>query len=521
MSSKPPLVDIAAPMRDAGKRRRGGRTARHSAIATAPVMHRPTLLRNIPTMELLDAEGVEKIHDMAMRIVEEVGVAFRDPECLDIWRKAGADVEGDLVRASREMLMELIATAPGDYVQHARNPERSIRVGGRNTVYSPSYGNPFVRDLDGVRRNATLDDLDTIQKLTHMAPAVHVTGGPIVEVTDIPVPYRHLHMTHSALRWSDKPILGNVTARSRANDTLDMMGLVFGDAFVAENTVTTSLINSTSPLVWDGTMLEALKVYSASNQAVLCSPFSMAGASTPASPIGTMAVVSAENVMAIALTQLIRPGSPALFGCPPMTVALKTGAPVFGHPDSALIQILAGMMARRYGVPHRGMGNIGTAKTADLNGGFESMWGAFSAIAAGANWISHAGGSVENTMTLCMGKLVIDHEQVDAMCHFASGPQEEDADELIAAVREVGQGGHFLGAAHTRNSALFNLELQNTTTYEQWSEEGSNEAIDDGRVEARRLLDRYEAPAMDPGLAEALSDFVARRTAELDPNASE
>ncbi len=512
-------IDIEAPMRDAGKRRRGGRAGRHAAISDAPIVHRPTLMRNIPVLDLLDAEGVEKIHDMAMRIVEEIGVEFRDPESLEIWRRAGADVKDQRVRASREMLMELIATAPAEYVQHARNPERSVTVGGRNTVFSPSYGNPFVRDLDGVRRNATLADLDALQKLTHMARAVHITGGPIVEITDVPVPHRHLHMTYSALKWSDKPVLGNVTARSRADDTLAMMRLVFGEGFVADNTVTTSLINSTSPLVWDGTMLDALKVYAASNQAVLCSPFSMAGASTPASPVGTMAVVAAENVMAIALAQLIRPGCPALFGCPPMTVALKTGAPVFGHPDSALIQLLAGMMARRYGVPHRGMLNIGTAKTADLNAGYESMWSAFSAITAGANWISHAGGSTENTLTLCFGKLVIDYGQVDALYHFACGAAMEDPDELLDAMREVGPGGHFLGSAHTRRSGLFNLELQNTATYEQWEEEGGLEAIDDGRDEARRQLERYEAPAIDPGLDEALLEFVARRTAELPADA--
>ncbi len=506
-------------MSEAGTRRRGGRTARQASIADAPVMHRPTLVRDIPVLELLDAEGVEKIHDMAMRIIEEIGVDFRDAETIDIWRRAGADVTGERVRASREMLMELIATAPSEYLHHARNPERSVRVGGRNTVFSPSYGNPFVRDLDGVRRNATLADLDMVQKLTHMASAVHVAGGPIVEVTDVPVPHRHLHTTYSALKWSDKPILGGVTAAERAEDTLAMMRLVFDEAFVADNTVTTSLINSTSPLVWDGTMLDALKVYAASNQAVLCSPFSMAGASTPASPVGTMAVVAAENVMAIALTQLIRPGTPALFGCPPMTVALKTGAPVFGHPDSALIQLLAGMMARRYGVPHRGMLNIATSKTADLNAGFESMWGAFSAITAGANWISHAGGSIENTLTLCLGKLVIDHEQVDALYHFACGARMEDADTLIAAVREVGPGGHFLGSAHTRQSQLFNLELQDTAPYEQWKEEGARQAVDDGRIEARRQLDRYQAPAIDPGLDEALLAFISQRKAELPAGA--
>jgi len=509
------MSDGSVAMREAGVRRRGGRAGRHASIAGAPLVHRPALLRNIPLMDVLDETGVELIHGMAMTIIEEIGVDFRDAESLDIWRRAGGRVDGERVYAGRDMIMELLESAPSQYVHHARNPERSVTVGGRHCVVSPSYGTPFVRDLDGVRRNATLEDLDNFQKLTHMAEAVQIAGGPIVEIMDVPMPQRHLRTLYSSLRLSDKPVIGAVTARSRAEDTLTMMRLVFGETFVADQTVTTSLINSTSPLVWDGTMLDALKVYAASNQAVLCSPFSMAGASTPASPVGTMAVVTAENLMAIALTQLIRKGAPALFGCPAMTVSLKTGAPVFGCPDSAMTQLLAGMMARRYGIPHRGIGTIGTSKTTDAQAGYDSMWGAMAATLAGANWMTHAGGSMENTLTLCYGKAVLDHDQVAALYHFGLGPRLEDPAELVAAVREVGPGGHFLGAAHTRHSALFDHALQSNTTYEQWVEEGERDSLTMAREEARRQLDDYEAPPIDPGLDAALCDFVTTRCAQL------
>lgn len=503
-------------MSEAGVRRRGGRAARRAAVLNAPVVHRPTLRRNIPVYDVLNDEGVEMIHQTAMRIVEEIGVEFRHPESLAAWRRAGARVEGERVRAPRDLVLDLVAKAPSEYVHHGRNSERTVTVGGDNTVFAPSYGLPFVRDLDGKRRDATLEDLNNLQKLSHVASAVHIAGGPIVEVTDIPVEHRHLHMTYSALKYSDKPIIGNVTAKSRAEDTLRMMGLVFGEEFVFENTVTTSLINSTSPLVWDGTMLDALWVYALSNQAVLCSPFSMAGASTPASPAGTMAVVTAENVMAIALTQLIREGCPALFGCPAMTVALKTGAPMFGCPDSALIQLLAARMARRYGVPHRGICNCATSKLTDVYAGYDSMWGAFSAVIAGSNWVTHAGGSIEGTLTLCYAKTVLDHEQIDAFYHFAQGARLDDPGEIFETVREVGPGGHYLGAAHTRRSNLFGHDLQNNSTFEQWEEEGSLDAAAVGRAEARRQLERYELPPMDSGLDEALLDFIARRAAELD-----
>ncbi|MEC8889498.1 MAG: trimethylamine methyltransferase family protein, partial [Pseudomonadota bacterium] len=317
--------------------RKGGRAARRAARVNAPVIHQPALMRNVPVYEVVNAEGVEQIHELAMRIVERIGVDFRDAESLDIWKKTDAEIQGERVRVSRDTLMALVDQAPSEYVHHARNPERTVTVGGRSMVVSPSYGPPYIYDLEGKRRTATLEDLHNLQKLNHMAASVHIAGGPVVEPMDIPVPHRHLYMAYSGLKYSDKPIVGNVTARERAEDTIEMCKIVFGEDFATNNCCTTSLINANSPLVWDATMLDALKVYAANNHAVMCSPFSMAAASTPASNVGTMAVVTAEALMAIAFAQLVRPGAPMLFGVPAMTVALNSGAPVHGSPDSAIV----------------------------------------------------------------------------------------------------------------------------------------------------------------------------------------
>ncbi|MDH3465127.1 MAG: trimethylamine methyltransferase family protein, partial [Gammaproteobacteria bacterium] len=302
-------------------KRRGGSKSRRVTRQNAPIIHKPTLVRNIPLYEIANDEGVEQVHDLAMRIVEDIGVEFRDAESVEFWRTTDAEVDGENIRVSRQTLLDLVSKAPSEYTQHARNPDRNVRVGGRNMVFSPSYGPPFIRDLEDQRRHATLEDLNNLQKINHMAPAVHIAGGPIVEPVDVPVPHRHLYMAYSGLKYSDKPIVGNVTARERAQDTVDMMKIVFGDEFATNRTVTTSLINSNSPLVWDNTMLDAVKVYATNNQAIMCSPFSMAGASTPASNVGTMGIVTAEALMCIALAQIIRPGSPMLFGVPAMTVS--------------------------------------------------------------------------------------------------------------------------------------------------------------------------------------------------------
>ncbi len=495
--------------------RKGGRSARRAARVNAPIIHQPALVPNIPVYEVVNAEGVEQIHDLAMRIVENIGVDFRDAESLEIWKKTDAEIQGERVRVSRDTLMALVDQAPSEYVHHARNPQRTVTVGGRSMVVSPSYGPPYIYDLEGKRRQATLEDLHNLQKLNHMASSVHIAGGPVVEPMDIPVPHRHLHMAYSGFKYSDKPIVGNVTTRERAEDTIDLCKIVFGDDFATNNCCTTSLINANSPLVWDATMLDALKVYAANNHAVMCSPFSMAAASTPASNVGTMAVVTAEALMAIAFAQLVRPGSPMLFGVPAMTVALNTGAPVHGSPDSAIVQFLAGQMARRYGIPHRAIANCATSKSADMQAAYDSMWGLFPSFLAGAQWITMAGGMMEGTLGVGYAKTVIDFEQLDAFYHFCQGCRFDDLDEIFETVKDVGPGGHFLGAAHTRKANLFIFPSQNNVTYEQWDDEGRKDSEQVGLDKAKQWLARYEEPEFDPTIDEALSTFITEKEATI------
>ena len=295
-----------------------------------------------------------------------------------------------------------------------------------------------------------------------------------------------------------------------------MTRIALGDEFAANNACTTNLINSNSPLVWDETMLDALKVYAANNHAVMCSPFSMAAASTPASNVGTMGVVTAEALMAIAFGQLIRPGAPMLFGVPAMTVALNTGAPVHGSPDSAIVQFLAGAMARRY----QGAASLPSSiapppKRRILQAGYDSMWGLFPGFMAGGNWITMAGGMIEGTLGLSYAKTVIDFEQVDAFYHFCQGCKFDDLDEIFETVKEVGPGGHFLGAAHTRRSNLFIFPSQNNVTFEQWDVDGRKDSEQVGIEKTKDWLERYEAPPIDPAVDEALLDYIARREAEI------
>ena len=495
--------------------RKGGRTARRAKRINAPIIHNPPLNPNIPVYEIANLEGVEQIHALAMKIIEEIGVDFRENKAIETWSKTEAEIQDQRVRIGQKTLLDLISKAPSEYIHHARNPNRSVMIGRSSMVVSPSYGPPFIYDLDGIRRPAKLEDLNNLQKLNHMASSIHIAGGPLVEPMDIPVPHRHLHMTYSGLKYSDKPIIGNVTSKQRAKDTIEICKLVFGREFATNNCCTTSLINSNSPLVWDETMLESLRVYAENNHAVMCSPFSMTAASTPASNVGTMAIVTAEALMAVAYAQLIRPGSPMLFGVPAMTVALNTGAPVHGSPDSAIVQFLAGQMARRYGLPHRAIANVATSKSADMQGAYDSMWGLFPSFLSGAQWITMGGGMMEGTLGVGYAKTVIDFEQLDAFYHFCQGPKYHDLDEIFNTIKDVGPGGHFLGTKHTREANLFIFPSQNNVTYEQWHEEGSKDSERVGLDKAKKWLNRYETPPIDPGLDNTLNEFIKQRESEL------
>ena len=331
----------------ARRTRNSGRAARHRARVGAPAPMLPPLELALPFYEVLDEEGVERIHDASMRILEQVGIDFRDDEAIDYWKAARADVDGYRVRIDRALLMELVAKAPETFTLAARNPQRSVPIGGRHMVFVPTYGSPFVLDFDDRRRYGTLDDLHAFHKLAYLSPSMHLTGGIVCEPVDVAVPKRHLHVAYSLLRHSDKPFMGATTARERAEDTVAMARIAFGEDFIANHTVLTGVLNCNSPLVWDATMLDALKVYAANNQAVIASPFVMAGASTPASSAAAVAQLNAEALAGVAFAQLVRPGAPMIYGQFLATVDMQSGAPMAGTPEISLMNFMVGQLARR------------------------------------------------------------------------------------------------------------------------------------------------------------------------------
>ena len=493
---------------------RGGRAARVRARTNPAPVYLPTLNNVVGPIDLLGPDGVERLHNAAMTILETTGIEFRDPVALADWKKHGADVQGERVRISRDMLMDLISTVPSEWGYAARNPERSLRVGHRSSVFANAYGAPFVYGLDGVRRPSTLADAQNFFKLSQMSQAMMVPGILPAEPQDVPVSQRHLDLVHGALTLTDKPIMGSVLSERAARDTVDMVRIVFGEEFVDTNVVLAALLNCNTPLVWDETMLQSLRVYAAANQPCLLSPFVLSGASTPSSAQGGVALLIAESLAGMAYSQIIRRGTPMVLGVAIMGVSMKTGAPMMGSPEPGLMNLLVGQMARYYQVPWRTCTMWTGSKASDLQAGYDSANAMWPVMLGGANYIVHGAGIVEGALGVSYAKWVQDAVQLENFHRFFSGLQEENLDALLQDIATIGPGGHFLGTDHTRENPMYMNHLQNNDSFEQWEAEGSKSAEVVGNAEARRILDNYVQPPMPDDQRGALDEFVAGKRVE-------
>ncbi len=502
--------------------RRGGRHGRrHRAAAdAASPAAQPQPKRNIPAYELLDEDALARLEEQADWILHTVGVEFRgDAAALDLFAGAGARIEGERVFFEPGHLRSLCASAPGEFKLHARNPAKTISLGGDNIVLMPGYGSPFVTDLDRGRRYATLGDFQNFVKLTYLTPWLAHSGGTVCEPTDVPVNKRHLDMVYSHLRHSTKPFMGGVTAPDRAEDSVQMARIVFGGKFLEDNAVMQANINVNSPLVYDHTMSSALRVYAEANQCVAVSPAIFGGAMGPVSPAAIVAQTLAEAMAGIALAQLVRPGCPAVLGSFHSTMSLKSGALTFGTPEAGLATMALSQLGRRLGVPVRsGGGQITASNAPDAQAMQDSTNAMWSTLISGAHQVWHAAGWLEGGLTMSYEKFILDSDNCGAMLKLIHG-LEVSAETLARdAYGEAGPGENFLSTGHTmRNFASANFEpaVPEAGPYETWLENGSLTAAERANHRWKALLASYEPPHMDESTDEALKDFMARRKAAM------
>jgi trimethylamine--corrinoid protein Co-methyltransferase len=509
--------------------RRSRRSRGEEKKESAPI---PAFItRQIPEYEILGEEGLSLIESNADTLLEDIGIDFKDDaEALELFKAAGAFVKGERVRFPKGMCRKIIQdSALKQFTQHARNPERNVEIGGKHTVLAPAYGSPFIRNLDEGRRYATIEDFRNFVKLAYMTPHLHHSGGTVCEPVDLPVNKRHFDMVYSHMKYSDKPFMGSVTSPERAQDTVDMCKILFGDNYQdpetgRPKTITVSLINANSPMTFDETMLGALKVYARNNQACIVSPFILAGAMSPVTVAGTSAQALAEALAGMTLIQLINPGAPMIFGTFASSMSMASGAPTFGTPEPALVLYVMASLARRLGVPFRSGGGFCGSKLTDAQAGYESSNSLWPAINAGVNFVLHTAGWLEGGLVMSYEKFIMDCDQAGMLATYAKGVDLSEDGQAMSAIEEVGPGAHFLGCAHTQanfREAFYRSPINDNNSFEQWKEDGRLDLTQRANASYKKQLEEYIAPQIDPAIDEALVNFMDKRKASFpDSNIS-
>ncbi|MGC9419042.1 MAG: trimethylamine methyltransferase family protein, partial [Rhodovulum sp.] len=469
----------ATPDAPAARRTRRRRTG---APPDAPRIGVPFITRGMPPYDILDGEALARIEATAERIMAEIGIEFReDAETVRLFRAAGASVEDvaqDVwrLRFPPGMIREILSTAPARFTQLARNPANSVEIGGDSVVLAPAYGSPFVMDLDRGRRYGTIQDFENFVRLAQSSPWLHHSGGTICEPTDVPVNKRHLDMVYAHIRYSDRAFLGSITHPDRAEDSIEMARLLFGAAVVDANCVIMGNFNTTSPLVLDGITTRGIRAYAAAGQGSIHLPFLLGGAVAPLTMAGSLAQNLAETMVSAAITQLVRPGAPAILGSFMSSMALRSGSPTFGTPEPAVASLAMGQLARRLNLPLRCAGSFTNSKLPDAQAMSQSLMSMLSAVQSGANYILHAAGFLDGLLSMSYEKVVLDCDVCGALHSYLRGVPVDDDTLGFEALAELGPGQHLFGTAHTLRhyrTAYWESDLDDNQPWETWSEQGA------------------------------------------------
>lgn len=469
-------------------------------------------------IEVVSADELESIHQTALRILSEIGIAFHDDEARAIFRDAGARVDEEThnVRVGEELVDEALARAPSSFRLTPWNPDRAVLIGENHMAFTTVLGPPHCSDLERGRRPGTLEDFSDFVRLGHHFNIVHMMGGSPVEPMDVDVPLRHLQSTQAMLKLTDKVPYVFCHTRQRIHDVLDMIAIAKGTTRDALDPSTYAIINTNSPLQYDKAMAGGVIELARHNQAVLLTPFSLAGATMPTALAGAIAMSAAEMLAGLALSQFVRPGAPFVTAAKTLNVDMKTGAPAFGSPDGNKAIQIGGQLARRYGLPFRAS-NFCSSNAVDFQAGWESQGTLWSAMTSGAAIVMHAAGWLEGGLCASFEKFVLDVDMLQSLAAYLDPVVVNEQTLAIEEIAEVGPGGHFFGTDATLaayEDAFYNPLVASTQNYGAWVEAGAQDAAQRAHLIYKKALEDYVAPEMDGARAEALDAFVARRTAE-------
>ncbi len=469
---------------------------------------------------LLSDDEVDSIHNASLDVLEGIGINFLLDEARDVLKEAGADVEanGSRVRFDRQLIEDLISQAPQSFTAHARNPAHNFEFGPGFINFSMIASPPNASDLDGGRRVGNFEDFCNLGRLGQSLNIVHQFGGYPVEPIDLHPGIRHLKAESALYKISDKFGAGYCLGRERIRDSIEMARIVRGVS--AEQMMTEpslhSTVNANSPLQYDKPMLSGIMEMARLNQPVVITPFTLAGAMAPVTLAGAIVQQNAEALAGIAFVQAVNAGAPVVYGGFTSNVDMRSGAPAFGTPEYAKAVFIGGQLARRYGVPYRSS-NVNASNAPDVQSAYESQMSIWPCMMAQVTLVKHALGWLEGGLCASFEKVIIDAEMLQMASEFLQPIAIDDAEFGLSAMREVGPGGHYFGAAHTMEryeTAFYAPILSDWRNFETWEEGGSQDATRRANGIYKQLIDEFEAPPMDPAVEEELDAYVAKRIEE-------
>ena len=471
-------------------------------------------------IEVVDAEGLERIHDISMRVLETEGLEFLSPRALALLRQHGANVDESTgrVRFDRGLIAEYLAKAPSSFTLHARNPAHDVVIGGDHLAFCAVSSAPNCSDLDNGRRPGTFADYGNFLRLVQSLNILHLAAGYPVEPTDLPPATRHLDAYRAVIGLTDRVWSPSAIGAVRVEDGIAMNCLARGvtrDA-LREKPGLLTVVNTNSPRRVDGPMLDGLTAMAEAGQAVIVTPFTLSGAMAPATLAGALALQNAEALGVIAFMQMVRPGAPVIYGGYTSNVDMKSGAPAFGTPEYARAAMAGGQLARRYKLPYRSS-NACAANAVDAQAAYESEMSVWGAVMGGANLLKHGAGWMEGGLVASFEKLIVDAEILQMMAEFLQPIAVSDDTLALEAIAEVAPGGHYFGAKHTLaryDTAFYAPLVSDWRNYETWREAGALDAARRANVIWKQLLANYQPPPLDPAIREELDAYVARRKAE-------
>lgn len=473
----------------------------------------------LPKFDILTDEQIDKIHNNSLKILQEIGVEFSYDPAIEVFKKHGQRVEGHRVFLDSDFVKKMVEKAPAQFTLHARNPEHNLICGGENIIYMPGYGAPFVYDADGGKRDATMADYDNFVKLAGASKNLHMTGGTVVEPTDVEDEIRHLKMAYSHIINSDKCFMGSSSGYEYAKDCIELTAVLHGGLdVIKEKPALICLVNSVTPLKYDDRMLGGLMAYAEAGQPMVIASLVMAGSTGPATLAGAMSLQNAEVLAGITLTQCINPGTPVVYGSTSAVTDMSTGSLSIGNPENALFTSASAQFARFYGVPCRGGGGLSDAKTVDAQAGYESMMTLFAASSTGVNFVMHTAGILQYYMAMSYEKFMVDDEIAGMVLRYLKG-FDCDSDEKMAyeVIEKVGPGGHFLTQKHTRKNfktEFFRPALSDRQSFDSWSKD-SLDTKQRAKLKWQEVLASYTPPELDPVIKEKVEAFIEKRSKEL------